>query len=109
MPSTPPPDALTYFVIILGGFGAVWAFRKVTGRSGEPLADFEYVGFSAVWGVLVLAAYSWVTRGHPEQIALITQQPVAAGPAMFVVGAAFGACAALILIALNSLRMSHRL
>lgn len=107
MPSAPTPDALTYFVIILGGFGAVWAFRKVTGRSNEALSEFEYVGFSAVWGVLVFAAYTWVTRDEPEQIALITQQPVAAGPAMFVVGAVFGACAALLLIALNSLRKPH--
>lgn len=102
MPSLPVPDAFTYFLIILGGFGAVWSFRLLTGRSNTTMSEFEYAGFSAVWGVLVFGAYSWLMRGAPEQIAVITQQPIAAGPAMFVVGAVFGACAASVLIAINS-------
>ena len=45
-------DVFNYFLIVLGGFGLVWGFRKGYGIK-EKLGDFEYLAFSSFWGSLL--------------------------------------------------------
>lgn len=82
-------DTHSYFLIILGGFGFVWGFRKGI-NSKKEIGDFEYLGFSAFWGVMVLAVYQWVYRNNLEKFNEILKNPYIAGAVFFLVSAVSG-------------------
>lgn len=83
-------DTQVYFLIILGGFASVWGYRKVRGLK-KPVGEFEYLGFSAFWGMALLAFFSWELKDKPESIQLLEQNPYAAGFLFAIFGAAIGA------------------
>jgi hypothetical protein len=79
----------TYFLIILSGFGFVWSYRK--GKwNPKPISDFEYAGFSAIWGVIILGFYSWLMRNKLESLNNLLSNPYTAGVVLFVFGVVLG-------------------
>lgn len=81
--------AINYFFIILGGFGIVWSFRKACGIKKE-LGDFEYLGFSAFWGGILLATYVLSFEGDIEKLNQAIKIPFLAGITLFVFGCILG-------------------
>jgi len=59
-----PLETQSFFIIILSGFITVWGFRKVS-HSKKAISDFEYLGFSAFWGVLLMGIYGWLQKDNP--------------------------------------------
>lgn len=82
-------DTYTYFLIILAGFGLVWGYRKGNG-SRKTISDFEYLGFSAFWGVIVVAAYQEMNKSNPEKFNELVNNPYAAGVVLFMIGVLAG-------------------
>lgn len=88
----PTLETFSYFIIILGGFGVVWAYRKLT-KAEEKISDFEYLAFSAIWGAISLALFTLppVLMGKIGELAgLISSNPYAAGPSIFIFGTFVG-------------------
>ncbi len=94
------PNVLSYFLIILGGFGAVWAFRFVMyfWTNKKPITEFEYAGFSTVWGCLVFLLWLYIMRDKSDVISSAISQPFVATPSIFILGASCGLIAALVII-----------
>lgn len=92
----------TYFLIVLSGFGFVWGYRKA-GWNPKPISDFEYAGFSAFWGVIILGIYSWTMRGKLESLNALLSNPYSAGVVLFVFGLVLGLGLKFILGQLKSL------
>lgn len=86
-----PSDPFSYFVIILGGFAVVCAFRKASGTT-KPLSEFEYLGFSAFWGILLFMFFAWLLRGKPELIESLAGPfgHLSAAPNIFLLGLGVG-------------------
>lgn len=82
-------DTYSFFLIVLSGFAMVWSFRHFS-HSRNKISDFEYLGFSSFWGVLVLACYGWLTRNHPEQISVLVSNPFVAGVVLSLLGGLIG-------------------
>lgn len=82
-------DTYSYFLIVLSGFGLVWGFRKGI-RSKGSITDFEYLGFSAFWGVLVLAGFQWLYRNDAEKFTGSLKNPYAAGVGLCMVSLVLG-------------------
>jgi hypothetical protein len=82
-------DTQTFFLIILSGFTLVWSFRHFS-DSRKEILDFEYLGFSAIWGVLILAGYSWLTRAEPKRLDALIENPPAAGVALSLLAISIG-------------------
>lgn len=78
----------TYFLIILSGFGFVWGYRRL--GSVKQISDFEYAGFSAFWGVIILGLYGWIMRNKLESLNKLLSNPYAAGVVLFVFGLILG-------------------
>lgn len=88
----PTLDTYTLFLVILSGFAVVWNFRKFSG-STKNISDFEYLMFSALWGVFVAGGYAWVFKARPEALAVLNN-PYSAGILLFIVGWGVGGVAA---------------
>ncbi len=82
-------DTYYFFLIVLSGFAMVWSFRHFS-HSPNKISDFEYLGFSSFWGVLILAVYTWIVRNHPNQIKILIENPLAAGVILSVWGGLVG-------------------
>jgi hypothetical protein len=71
----------------------IWSFRYFS-HSQSKISDFEYVGFSSFWGVIILGIYGWLTKSHPEQLQILISNPFAAGVVLsclgFLMGLIFG-------------------
>ena len=83
-------DTYSFFLIVLSGFSFVWTFRKVSGSRHGSISDFEYLGFSSIWGVLILGLYTWVMRKHPDQVTTVLSNPFAAGVVLSMLGCFLG-------------------
>lgn len=58
-------DPLNYFLIILGGFGVVWSFRRTTRQQEKRIGEFEYAAFSAIWGIPVFLIFLEIVKQKP--------------------------------------------
>ncbi len=67
----------------------VWSFRHFS-RARSHISDFEYLGFSTFWGVLILSFYEWLVRSRPDLIANLISQPYAGGVILAVLGFIIG-------------------
>ncbi len=85
-------DTYYFFLIILGGFAIVWSFRLFN-RSTKSLGDFEYLCFSAVWGLVLVGFYSWAEDSKPEVLKVFFENPFAAGLVLFSFGLLIGGVA----------------
>jgi len=56
----------------------VWSFRHYS-NSRNKISDFEYLGFSSFWGVIVLTGYAWFTKDNPEKFKILISNPFLAG------------------------------
>lgn len=64
----------------------VWVFRK-TVKSKEKLGEFEYIGFSAFWGIILIALYNSVRAHFPSSpTADLFSNPFAAGLCLSIAG-----------------------
>lgn len=81
-------DTYTFFLIILEGFGLVWSFRRASGRH-KTITDFEYLGFSAFWGVLLLGFWQ-TTSTDIEKFNELLKNPYATGAFLFGVAVILG-------------------
>ncbi len=70
-------DTYSFFLIVLSGFSFVWTFRKVSGSLHGSISDFEYLGFSSIWGVIILAIYSSIMKDHRDQFNMVISNPFA--------------------------------
>lgn len=98
-------DTFSFFLIILGGFGLVYAYRAVN-SSKDKLAEFEYLCFSAVFGVPVYMIIESSLLSTPEVLGRMVSDQYAAyagGLYIFALGLILGAGAALIKRAIFSL------
>lgn len=85
-------SGFTYFAVVLGGFAAVWTYRKLSGAK-QTLPDFEYLAFSAIWGaVLVLIYFEYMSLVGKLSILsnTLTQYPFVVGPTIFIFGSSLG-------------------
>lgn len=75
-------DTQIYLYIILSGFITVWTFRYLKG-SQQKLDNFEYLGFSAFWGLIILVLYEfyikWRFDGDMEKFNRMFSNPFATG------------------------------
>lgn len=81
-------DAINYFLVFLGGFGAVWGYRKFT-KSEEKITEFEYAAFSALWGVPIFILWFLVFKyAIPiEKLnAILSSTPMLASWLLFGIG-----------------------
>lgn len=84
------PNVLNYFVVILGGFGAVWGYRHFTHQQDKKIGEFEYAAFSALCGIpiaigLILLAFSFPGLGK-----IIDTAPMLFSLPLFCVGVVVG-------------------
>jgi hypothetical protein len=82
-------DINNFFTIILSGFMFVWSFRKIS-SSEKIMSDFEYLGFSAFWGFLILVLYYWLMRNQLDKFNQLVSNPFAAGFVLSIVGLFLG-------------------
>jgi hypothetical protein len=78
-------DTYHFFVIVLSGFTTVWSYRKFS-HSRTPISDFEYLGFSTLWGTLILATYAQILKNNVEQMIKLLSNPLAAGLFLSLLG-----------------------
>lgn len=85
-------NVLSYFLIVLGGFGVVWGFRwfKYLGVEKKPISDFEYAAFSAIWGSSLFILFAKLLEGRNDLWTVIDQYPFVATPSLFVLGTVIG-------------------
>lgn len=81
-----PTSDFIYFFIILAGFMTVWAFRRTT-KPKDKISEFEYIGFSAFWGIAMIALYGGIET-HFIQISKVDlfSNPFATGLFLSVIG-----------------------
>ena len=84
----PTLDTYVFFLVILSGFALVWSFRHHS-ESKKAIKDFEYLGFSAFWGLLMITTYTYLIQDIPEQLALL-ENPFAGGIMLFMFGIFIG-------------------
>lgn len=85
----PELNLLSFFLLTLGGLGAIWSFRRVT-KSAKTLNEFEYLCFSTLWGLPVFGAYAYLLRGRPDLINASGDYPIVASVYLFLIGVLMG-------------------
>lgn len=81
-------EAFTYFEIILAGFVAVWTFRHFS-KSQAKISDFEYLGWSSFWGLVLLVIMEGILKNYPKLNELIAN-PFATGLFLSIFGIILG-------------------
>lgn len=87
-------EVYSYFVIILSGFVAIWMYRHFS-KSQSKISEFEYLGWSAFWGLAILISFQLVAKFfHTDSEALINLfgNPFATGFSMSILGLVGGTC-----------------
>ncbi len=88
-------NVISYFLIIMSGFGTVWSFRFFMGRSNKKITEFEYAGFSTLWGSLVFLFYIWLLKDRIDSmIPTLSAFPFVATPSLFILGLLVGSLGA---------------
>ncbi len=57
----PTESFYIYFYVLLAGFMSVWIFRKKT-KSEKSISEFEYIGFSAFWGIVLISFWNLLVK-----------------------------------------------
>lgn len=86
-------NLISYFLIVLTGFGAVWGFKVCSGKK-EKLGEFEYAAFSTIWGSLIFLPIFLMFSAHTGVVSIIGAFPFIATPILFVWGVIVGFIAA---------------
>ncbi len=87
-------EAYSYFAIILSGFVAVWMYRH-SSKSQSKISDFEYLGWSAFWGLAILTSFQLIAKLFhtvPEGLTKLFGNPFATGLLMSILGLVGGIC-----------------
>ncbi len=97
-------NLVTYFILILGGFGVVWGFRAIRywGIEKKPISEFEYAAFSAIFGSLLMLLVLPAFNTTPGLLDTLQVEPFIATPAVFAFGCAIGILGAWSLILLRT-------
>lgn len=82
-------ETFTFFEIILAGFVAVWTYRYFS-KSQTKLSDFEYLGWSAFWGLAILVSFQLITKLFGTDIEDLLKNPFATGFLMSIIGLTAG-------------------
>jgi hypothetical protein len=98
-------DTYFYFLIVLSGFFTVRSYRWAQYsliRHNEDISDFEYLGYSAFWGVVILVLFEWLERHHASLITMFISNPLGAGFCLSLLGMVVGASAYFLLVTVKS-------
>lgn len=90
-------EAYSYFAIILSGFVSVWTYRHFT-KSQTKISEFEYLGWSAFWGLVILTSFQLVAKlMHLDSPSFndIFKNPFATGLITSILGLVGGMCVGL--------------
>jgi RsiW-degrading membrane proteinase PrsW (M82 family) len=55
-----PTDIYNFLIFIIPGFVVVWTFRYFTDSNKK--GDFEFLGLSFVWGLILLLLYEFIAK-----------------------------------------------
>ncbi len=66
----------------------VWAFRKTVGRK-EKLGEFEYIGFSAFWGIALIIFYNFAKASNLKISSGLLFNPIDIGFVLALAGMFF--------------------
>lgn len=66
----------------------VWSYRKTT-KSTKPINQFEYIGFSAFWGIILIILYDLLTKIKEPSTDLLSN-PFATGFCLSLIGIGLG-------------------
>ena len=81
----------------------VWSYRTRT-HSKKSISDFEYLGFSTFWGILLVMTINEILKNVPDQMVKLLSNPFASAITFSVFGLMFGCIGAEILSLLKLLR-----
>lgn len=84
------PDILNYFLVLLGGFGVVWSFRRTLKQHDEKISEFEYAAFSTLWGIPVFFVFAEALKSRPDLLNSAFALPMSATPTLFLLGVVLG-------------------
>ena len=82
-------DTYTFFQTVLAGFMLVWSFRNFS-HSRNHISDFEYLGFSSIWGILIGATFYWFFSDQPQLLLEMSSNPFVSGIVLSLFGVIFG-------------------
>ncbi len=92
-------ETYSYFVIILSGFVTVWMYKHFS-KSQTKITEFEYLGWSAFWGLVIMASFQLIakifhvdTQGFND----LFKNPFATGLIMSILGLVSGMGSGLIM------------
>ncbi len=91
------PNVLNYFLIVLGGFGAVWSFRFFAHGQEKKITEFEYAAFSTLWGIPVFFVFVTALKDKTDLLDAAFKVPMTATPSLFCLGVLGGFLAVLTL------------
>ncbi|MFZ1987968.1 MAG: hypothetical protein WAV21_02980 [Minisyncoccia bacterium] len=83
-------NVLNYFLVILGGFGVVWGYRRFSKLQDKKIGEFEYAALSALWGIPVFIFFFQVVKTQTTLLEGIFTVPMLASPYLFGIGVALG-------------------
>lgn len=89
-------DPTNYFLVILGGFGAVWGYRHFSKQQDKKISEFEYAAFSALWGIPTCLAFLFAAKYIPNLLNGLDIVPMVGTPIVFGAGVFSGWIAVLI-------------
>ncbi len=87
MPETPSLNDLSFLLFVIPGFITVWSYRYST--YSEKKADFELLGLSFFWGIVIAAFYGYIAKDKKEAIQLFSNNPYAACLVLSFIGSIF--------------------
>ena len=58
-------DTMTFFEIVLSGFMTVWTFHHFS-KSDKKYAEFEWLGLSTFWGLVIITTVTWLLKSYPN-------------------------------------------
>ena len=71
-------DAYSFLTLGVSGFMTVWTFRKLT-KQKEKLGEFEYLGLSTFWGMIIIFTALLIPKTNPENFYKAFNNPFAVG------------------------------
>jgi cytosine/uracil/thiamine/allantoin permease len=73
-----------YFYVLFAGFMSVWAFRSTT-KSKKNVSEFEYIGFSAFWGIALIVLWDSLAKINPPPVNIFSN-PLSTGFILSIIG-----------------------
>lgn len=84
------PDVTNFFLVLLGGFGVVWSYRHFRKQQGKYIAEFEYLAFSALWGIPVFVIYFLTLKPSQQALDAMIGIPMFTTAVLFGIGVIIG-------------------